>query len=65
MRGFPKGGAPLCVVADEGVTGEKPHRKGFSLVCPFGDFSDKGKVTQGPGRGAPGAIDQNSTSTEK
>ena len=39
-------GAPLCVVAEEGVTGEKPHRKGFSLVCPFGDFYDKGKVTR-------------------
>ena len=37
---------PLCVVAEEGVTGEKPHRKGFSLVCPFGDFYDKGKVTR-------------------
>ena len=32
MRGIPKGGAPLCVVAEEGVTGEKPHRKGFSPV---------------------------------
>ena len=34
--GFQRGaGTPLCVVAEEGVTGEKPHRKGFSSRACF------------------------------
>src|SRR5699024_236937 len=33
--GFQRGRCPLCVVAEEGVTGEKPHRKGFSLRAVF------------------------------
>ena len=45
--GFQRGaGAPLCVVADEGVTGEKPHRKGFSPVRVFGYFLHEQKVTR-------------------
>ena len=45
--GFQRGAcAPLCVVADEGVTGEKPHRKGFSPVRVFGYFLHEQKVTR-------------------
>ena len=36
LGGFQRGtGVPLCVVAEKGVTGEKPHRKGFSLRVVF------------------------------
>ena len=38
--------APLCVVAGEGSIREGPHRKGPSLMRPFGDFSGEGKVTR-------------------
>ena len=53
MRGFPKGGAPLCVVADEGVTGEKPHRKGFSSRAVFWSLFVRTKSDPGFGGGAP------------
>ena len=46
MRGNPKGASPLCVVAGVGFIREGPHRKGPSLMRPFGDFSGEGKVTR-------------------
>ena len=56
--GFQRGaGAPLCVVADEGVTGEKPHRKGFSLRAVFWLLFVRTKSNPDPGRGGPGAIE--------
>ena len=45
--------APLCVVAEEGVTGEKPHRKGFSLRAPFCLLFRRGKSRPGCGGGTP------------
>ena len=45
--------APLCVVAGEGSIREGPHRKGPSLVRPFGYFSGEGKVPRGTGAEAP------------
>ena len=53
MRGIPKGARPLCVVAEEGVTGEKPHRKGFSLRAPFCLLFRRGKSRPGCGGGTP------------
>ena len=44
---------PLCVVAEEGVTGEKPHRKGFSLRAPFCLLFRRGKSRPGCGGGTP------------
>ena len=49
MRGIPKGARPLCVVAEEGVTGEKPQRKGFSPVRVFAYFFHEEKVGRGVG----------------
>ena len=47
-------GAPLCVVAEEGVTGEKPHRKGFSSRAVFRFTFGRPKVNRGVrGRVAP------------
>ena len=51
--GIPKGACPLCVVAEEGVTGEKPHRKGFSLRAPFCLLFRRGKSRPGCGGGTP------------
>ena len=44
---------PLCVVAEEGGTGEKPHRKGFSLRAPFCLLFRRGKSRPGCGGGTP------------
>ena len=52
--GFQRGAcAPLCVVADEGVTGEKPHRKGFSLRAVFWLLFVRTKSNPGCGAGSP------------
>ena len=52
--GFQRGaGAPLCVVAEEGVTGEKPHRKGFSLRACFCLLFPRGKSRSGCGAEGP------------
>ena len=51
--GFQRGQCPLCVVAEEGVTGEKPHRKGFSLRAPFCLLFRRGKSRSGYGGEAP------------
>ena len=52
--GFQRGaGAPLCVVADEGATGEKPHRKGFSSRAVFWLLFVRTKSNPGLGRGGP------------
>ena len=52
--GFQRGAcAPLCVVADEGVTGEKPHRKGFSLRAVFWLLFVRTKSNPGCGAGNP------------
>ena len=45
--------APLCVVAGVGFIREGPHRKGPSLVRPFGYFSGEGKVPRGTGAEPP------------
>ena len=48
--GFQRGAcAPLCVVAGEGYIREGPHRKGPSLMRPFGYFSGEGTVPRGMG----------------
>ena len=52
-RGNPKGASPLCVVAEEGVTGEKPHRKGFSLRAVFWLLFVRTKSNPGCGAGSP------------
>ena len=44
---------PLCVVAEEGVTGEKPHRKGFSLRACFCLLFPRGKSRSGCGAEGP------------
>ena len=51
--GIPKGASPLCVVAEEGVTGEKPHRKGFSLRACFCLLFPRGKSRSGCGAEGP------------
>ena len=52
--GFQRGaGAPLCVVAEEGVTGEKPHRKGFSSRACFWLLFARAKSNPGYGAGGP------------
>src|SRR5699024_12567587 len=52
--GFQRGaGAPLCVVAEEGVTGEKPHRTGFSSRAAFWSLLVRTKRDPGFGGGAP------------
>ena len=53
MRGIPKGASPLCVVAEEGVTGEKPHRKGFSSRACFWLLFARAKSNPGFGGEAP------------
>ena len=51
--GFQRGRCPLCVVAEEGVTGEKPHRKGFSSRACFCLLFPREKSNPGSGGGAP------------
>src|SRR5699024_10530845 len=52
--GFQRGArAPLCVVAEEGVTGEKPHRKGFSSRACFCLLFPRGKSRSGSGGETP------------
>ena len=52
--GFQRGaGAPFCVVADEGVTGGKPHRKGFSLRACFWLLFARAKSNSGCGAESP------------
>ena len=53
-EGFQRGQCPLCVVAEEGVTGEKPHRKGFSSRACFWLLFARAKSDPGLGRGGPG-----------
>ena len=45
--------APLCVVAEEGVTGEKPHRKGFSSRACFCLLFSREKSRSGYGGETP------------
>ena len=52
-RGDSKGGEPLCVVAEEGVTGEKPHRKGFSSRACFWLLFARAKSNSGHGAESP------------
>src|SRR5699024_1104124 len=64
--GFQRGaGAPLCVVAEEGVTGEKPHRKGFSSRAVFWLLFVRTKSNLGSGGGAPGSHRPQPSHTEK
>ena len=51
--GIPKGASPLCVVAEEGVTGEKPHRKGFSSRACFWLLFARAKSNSGSGGETP------------
>ena len=52
--GFQRGtGVPLCVVVEEGVTGEKPHRKGFSLRACFWLLFARAKSNSGCGAESP------------
>src|SRR5699024_5176657 len=52
--GFQRGtGVPLCVVAGGGFLRGRGSRNTLPLECPFGYFSDKRKVTRGPGAEPP------------
>ena len=63
--GIPKGASPLCVVAEEGVTGEKPHRKGFSLRACFCLLFPRGKSRSGCGAEGPMVLRAQPPATKK